>query len=256
MALERMHRAELKRYLDRVHQLMEQGDDGIEMLRALRGMFFHHRMFLIHQSLFSMPKYSVLLDNGDVLGYAEWFYKKRIGQYNHERVGRQLAAATRYFWQPSVHQEAEYASFKGCHWSDGLRGFSGSGYVVFEEHTQSWIEWEMEAANSGPHQLAFRYCLPAGTAQNLQLRAGDLKAPMVFQPTSPDAWATNVIAVELPAGHNRIKLSSSGTGGLELDYLDVQGMTSQSEPKIPTAGLQQTNPTASTNKLAAQSLGH
>jgi hypothetical protein len=101
MPLEFFHGQELKKCLDRVYSLIDKEDDGVQMLKALRGMFFHHRLFLIHQSLFSMPKYSVLLQNGDILGYAQWFHDVRAGQYSKARIGRQFDAATRYMWKPS-----------------------------------------------------------------------------------------------------------------------------------------------------------
>lgn len=256
MALERMHRTELKKCLGRVQKLIEQRNDGAEMLQALRGMFFHHRMFLIHQSLFSMPKYSVLLENGDAIGYAEWFYKKRVGQYNHERVGRQLAAATRYVWRPSSHQEAEYAAYKGGHWSNEVAGFSGTGYVKFDKNTEGRIEWDVDAEKSGLHQLAFRYCLPSATGETFRLAVGESSSAAMFEPTPTGKWATNAIGVRLALGHNHIVLSSSGSGGLELDYLDVRPMEPVGETKASTVRLDGGGPKASKNKLAAEPLSH
>ncbi len=84
---------------------MASGTDGVEMLRELRGMFFHHRMYLIYQSLFSMPKYQVLIENGDILGYAQWFYQVRRGQYNHARMGRQLADVNQFLWKSDSRPE-------------------------------------------------------------------------------------------------------------------------------------------------------
>lgn len=98
--LEYSHRAEVTKSLARVRELIASQTDGVEMLRALRSMFFHHRMYLIYQSLFSMPKYQVLVENGDILGYAQWFYQVRRGQYNKARMGRQLADVNQYFWKP------------------------------------------------------------------------------------------------------------------------------------------------------------
>ncbi len=224
MPLEFFHGAELKHSLELVQRLIAQENDGVEMLRALRGMFFHHRMFLIHQSLFSMPKYSALMENGDIIGYAQWFYKKRVGQYNHERVGRQLAAATRFDWKPSPHQEAEYAAFQGCNWSNELPGFSGTGYVVFKDHAESQIEWETPIAFAGRHNLAFRYALAGGKAARFQLAVGGGAATVLldFTPTNPGLWATNTIALDLPSGTAKIRLTALTPGALALDYLDIQ----------------------------------
>jgi hypothetical protein len=241
MALEHLHSAELKKSLDRVQKLVASDSDGVEMLQALRGMFFHHRMFLIHQSLISMPKYSVLLENGDVLGYAQWFYKKRVGQYKYERVGRQLAAATRYMWRPSPYYEAEYAAFEGCHWTNATPGYSGTGYVVFDKPSAGHIEWEVTVAAEGKYRLLFRYSLHGGAEEPLSLVCGDnpLDVPVIFSPGGSNGWATNTTVVSLPSGSSKIRLSARGNGNPDLDYLHVEPVepsAAGSNGRVPPTG--------------------
>jgi Carbohydrate binding module (family 35) len=233
MPLEKLHARELKKSLDRVRELIDRGVDGVEMLRALRSMFYHHRMFLIHQSLFSMPKYSVLMDNGDILAYAKWFYDVRHGQYSHDRVGRQLAAATRYMWKPSEHHEAEYGSFQGCDWANAIPGYSGTGYVVFDDRPQSQIEWRIPITAEGTYRLAFRYSLPGGLDKQLQLAVGRTicSAPLCF--SSTDTWATNAVTLALHPGENIISLTTLGNGGPNLDYLDVEPSKVAESKKSP-----------------------
>lgn len=224
MPLEYYHARELKKSLNLVHQLIAKGTDGVEMLKALRGMFFHHRMFLIHQSLFSMPKYSVLIDNGDILAYTRWFYDVREKQYSRSRIARQLATATKYMWKPSEYQQAEYATFKGCEWANEKPGYSGTGYVVFEDKAGSQIEWDADIKTAGTYRLTFRYLLPAQNEESLQLTVKEVQpgTHLSFPPTAQDIWATKTVTVNLPSGHSKIQLATVGDGGPDIDYINIQ----------------------------------
>jgi hypothetical protein len=224
MSLEYYHAGELKKSLSLVRQLIAEGNDGEEMLKALRSMFFHHRMFLIHQSLFSMPKYSVLIDNGDILGYLQWFYDVREKQYSRSRIDKQLASATRYMWRPSEHQEAEYAALTGCAWSNDKSGYSGTGYVVFDDKVDGQIEWEIDVKTAGSFRLNIRYLLPANGDKPLKLALNRVlpDTDISFSPTDQDTWATKTVTVNLPSGHSKIQLGTLGEGGPDIDYIDIQ----------------------------------
>lgn len=227
MPLEKRHAAVLKESIDKVRKLIAQRTDGVEMLEALRAMFFNHRLFLIHQSLFSMPKYSVLMDNGDILAYTQWYYEVRHGQYSHERIGRQLADATRFLWRPSPHQEAEYAGYDHCEWADAFSGYSGTGYVLFDPANPGRVDFQTDVSAAGAYRLSFRYSLPDAPAKALQVAVNDaaLTAPLSFTSTASNAWSTAAITVDLRSGPNTVRLSSAANGGPALDYLDVQPVT-------------------------------
>jgi Carbohydrate binding module (family 35) len=224
MPLEFYYAGELKKSLNLVHQLVAKETDGVEMLKALRSMFFNHRMFLIHQSVFSMPKYSVLIDNGDILGYLQWFYDVREKQYSRARIDSQLATATRYMWKPSEYAEAEYAAFRDCKWSNEKAGYSGTGYVVFEDKTGSQIEWEANVKTAGTYQLTFRYSLPAQSETSLRLAVEGVGpgTQLSFSPTARDIWAAKMVTVILPSGRSKIQLTAVGGGGPDIDYLNIQ----------------------------------
>ncbi|HTB82268.1 MAG TPA: DNRLRE domain-containing protein [Candidatus Sulfotelmatobacter sp.] len=224
MSLEYYHAGELKKSLSLVRQLIAEGNDGEEMLKALRSMFFHHRMFLIHQSLFSMPKYSVLIDNGDILGYAQWFYDVREKQYSRSRIDKQLASATRYMWKPSGYQEAEYAALTGCEWSNEKPGYSGTGYVVFDDKVDGRIEWDIDVKTAGSFRLNIRYLLPANDDKplKLELNGVQLDTNISFSPAPQDDWATKTVTVNLPSGRSKIQLGTLGEGGPDIDYIDIQ----------------------------------
>jgi hypothetical protein len=172
-----------------------------------------------------MPKYSVLMDNGDILAYTQWFYSVRHGQYSHERIGRQLAAATRFMWRPSEHQEAEYAEFQNCDWANALTRYSGTGYVAFDNKSDGHLDWQMDVPMDGTYRLAFRYSLPDAPEESLRVSVGDAAGlPLRLSQTASNGWATNTLTLTLRAGPNKIRLSASGDGGFALDYMDLQPM--------------------------------
>jgi hypothetical protein len=172
-----------------------------------------------------MPKYSVLIDNGDILGYAQWLYDVRAKQYSPSRIARQLATATQYMWKPSQYQEAEYAAFRGCEWSNEKPGYSGTGYVVFDGKAGSQIEWEADVETAGAYLLTFRYSLPNQSEKSLQLALDGvpLGTQISFPATTAQAsWAKKTVNVNLPSGHTKIQLATPGGGGPDIDYLNIQ----------------------------------
>jgi hypothetical protein len=214
----------LAKSLNRVHQLIAQNNDGDEMLKALRSMFFHHRMFLIYQSVFSMPKYSVFMENGDVLGYVQWLYDVRAKQYSPARISRQLETATRFMWKPSEYGEAEYADLKDSKWSNKQPGYSGTGYVTFDGKPNGAVQWDVDAETSGNYKLTFRYSLSTSNLEPLKLTVEGLALdPAIsFPATAQNAWGTKSVEVQLPAGPLRIQLTAPDGTGPDLDYMKME----------------------------------
>jgi hypothetical protein len=165
-----------------------------------------------------------LIDNGDILGYAQWFYDVREKQYSRSRIDKQLATASQYMWKPSEYQEAEYAAFHGCQWSNEKAGYSGTGYVVFNDKAGSQIEWDEDIKNTGTYRLTFQYMLPAQNKESLQLTVEGvgIGTQVSFAPTVQDVWATKTVTIHLPSGHSKIQLATIGDGGPDVDYLKIQ----------------------------------
>jgi hypothetical protein len=170
-----------------------------------------------------MPKYSVLMTNGDVLGYAQWFHDVRSGQYSRARIGRQYAAASKYMWQPSPFQEAEYGTFSDCEWANTTPGFSGTGYVIFDSAPDSSLLLPVAVERPGSYQITFRYSLEQPLATPVELRVGTSQpVALSFPPTGPADWATNSATVVLSTGTNSLRVRPIGKTRLALDYCDIK----------------------------------
>ncbi|WP_434442052.1 PQQ-dependent sugar dehydrogenase [Lentzea sp. E54] len=132
--------------------------------------------------------------------------------------GPALAAPVRY--------EAESATISQGVAESNHAGFSGTGFVNFDNVAGSSVEFTVTAAKAGQARLVFRYA--NGTADNRPLDVsvnGGLAADdRAFAGTG--AWTTWMSAentVNLNAGSNKIKLTSTGaTGGPNLDYVEVE----------------------------------
>ncbi|SMD23131.1 Glucose/arabinose dehydrogenase, beta-propeller fold [Lentzea albidocapillata] len=133
-------------------------------------------------------------------------------------VPEALAAPVRY--------EAENATISQGVVESNHAGFSGAGFVNVDNVAGSSVEFTVTASKAGQAKLVFRYA--NGTTANRPVDVsvnGALAADeRAFAGTG--AWTTWMSAentVNLNAGSNKIKLTSTGaTGGPNLDYLEVE----------------------------------
>ncbi|MDX8036065.1 PQQ-dependent sugar dehydrogenase [Lentzea sp. BCCO 10_0856] len=129
-----------------------------------------------------------------------------------------LAAPIRY--------EAENATISQGVVESNHAGFSGAGFVNVDNVAGSSVEFTVTAARAGQAKLVVRYA--NGTADNrpvdVSVNGGLAVDERAFAGTG--AWTTWVSAentVNLNAGENKIRLTSTGaTGGPNLDYLEVE----------------------------------
>jgi Raf kinase inhibitor-like YbhB/YbcL family protein len=129
-----------------------------------------------------------------------------------------LAAPVRY--------EAESATISQGVVESNHAGFSGTGFVNLDNVAGSSVEFTVNASKAGQAKLVFRYA--NGTADNrpvdVSVNGGLAVDERAFAGTG--AWTTWVSvdnAVNLNAGANKIKVTSTGaTGGPNLDYVEVE----------------------------------
>ncbi|MBB5078556.1 carbohydrate-binding protein [Nonomuraea endophytica] len=103
-------------------------------------------------------------------------------------------------------------------------GYSGTGFVNFDNVTGSGIEFTANAASAGTATLTLRFA--NGTAVNRPMSISvNGAAPVTRDFPGTGAWATWVnapITAELNAGANTVKLvATTANGGPNIDYLDV-----------------------------------
>jgi len=103
-------------------------------------------------------------------------------------------------------------------------GFSGTGFVNYDNVLGSSVQFSVTAAASGPATITIRYS--NGTAVNrpmdISVNGTVVSAGVSFPSTGNwDTWASATIPVNLAAGANPIKATATtANGGPNVDYLE------------------------------------
>ncbi|AGM08151.1 cellulase family glycosylhydrolase [Amycolatopsis keratiniphila] len=105
-------------------------------------------------------------------------------------------------------------------------GFTGSGFVNYDNVTGSYVEYTVNAAQAGPHTLTFRYAngttanRPLDITVNGSIAVDDLGFAGTGAWTS---WSTVTTTVNLAAGSNKIRTTAvTSNGGPNADSLSVE----------------------------------
>ena len=128
------------------------------------------------------------------------------------------AAATRY--------EAENATISQGVVESNHLGFSGTGFVNYDNLVGSNVQWTVNAASAGTAKLTFRYANGTTTNRPMDITVnGALVADeLAFNPTGNwDTWANATVTVNLTAGTNTVRATATTVnGGPNADCLDLQ----------------------------------
>ena len=126
------------------------------------------------------------------------------------------AAAVRY--------EAETASISQGAVESNHAGFSGTGFVNYDNTANSHVEWTINGAQPGSHALTLRYAngttvdRPMKVAVNGVVVAGNLSFPGTGAWTT---WKDVSVTASLTAGTNKVRATAlTADGGPNADYLD------------------------------------
>ncbi|WP_409475112.1 carbohydrate-binding protein [Streptomyces sp. HC307] len=104
-------------------------------------------------------------------------------------------------------------------------GFSGTGFVNYDNVSGSFVEWTVPASTAGPASLALRYA--NGTTLNrpmdMTVNGMAVSAAHPFNPTGAwSSWAMATLTVPLTAGPNRIRATATtANGGPNVDKITV-----------------------------------
>jgi unsaturated rhamnogalacturonyl hydrolase len=133
------------------------------------------------------------------------------------RVWPAAAASTLY--------EAENALiFEGAVNSDHT-GFTGTGFVNYDNVVGSYVEFTVNAAQAGAATLVFRYAngTTANRPMDIAVNGTVVSAGLAFPGTgSWDTWQTSSISTTLNAGTNTVRATATvSTGGPNVDSLTV-----------------------------------
>ncbi|MEV8439955.1 PQQ-dependent sugar dehydrogenase [Actinosynnema sp. NPDC051121] len=151
--------------------------------------------------------------------------------------------------------QAEAATISGGVVAADHAGFTGSGYVDYDDAAGGYVEYAVTAARSGTHTLVFRYAnatdadLPLGLTVNGR-RAGTVSFPVTGAWTT---WRDVTASVALQEGVNHIRATATGPrGGPDADRLTVDdtGTDPDTEPPTPPRRLRATGRTETSVSLA------
>ncbi|HCT79102.1 MAG TPA: alpha-galactosidase, partial [Micromonosporaceae bacterium] len=125
----------------------------------------------------------------------------------------------------TVRVQAENSTFSaGTTIDTNWSGFSGTGFTNTTNAVGSFVQFTVNAAQAGQATLTIDYAngATADRPSTLSVNGGS-NGTIAFPPTGAwSLWKQHTVNVNLNAGANTIRLTSTSTGGVaNLDYLDV-----------------------------------
>jgi hexosaminidase len=128
---------------------------------------------------------------------------------------------------PGNRHEAENATISQGVVESNHAGFSGTGFVNYNNVTGGYVQWNVNAATAGRATLVFRYANGSTANRPMDVRVnGSLVADeLSFGATGAwTSWQDRTVMVNLNAGANTIRATATtANGGPNVDYLDVLG---------------------------------
>jgi hypothetical protein len=116
----------------------------------------------------------------------------------------------------SVRHEAESATISQAAVRSDHPGFTGSGFVDYENVEGSYVEWSFDATEAGPTSLAFRFA--NGTTTNrpmdIVVNGAVVADDLAFNGTGgwPN-WQSATVTATLNAGANTVRATATTAGG-------------------------------------------
>ncbi|SCY03335.1 glycosyl hydrolase family 30 [Paenibacillus polysaccharolyticus] len=134
----------------------------------------------------------------------------------------------------STYEAESSTTLTGAVAGSSLTGYTGSGYVTFQNASGSAVQWNtILIGSTGTKNIKIRYSLPSGTS-NLDVYVnGTLALSNVpFEATgSGNTWKDKSIQVPMVNGTSTLKLVTTGTGGPNIDNINVTAYTQITQAK-------------------------
>ncbi|QMU27500.1 PQQ-dependent sugar dehydrogenase [Adhaeribacter radiodurans] len=184
--------------------------------------------------------------NGKTYVFAKWLHSEPANQtIATPRNNVTYTAVYQEKFDP-VQLEAEKALLQGVQVASIQAGYAGTGYADYINAAGDYVEWTVNVPRAGKYQLNFRYALASGS-RNLRVQVNNTVAAEALNFTSTGAWTSwsnKNLEINLNGGLNKIRATSTGTSGPNIDYLLVSQntstleLTTQEELTTPAAALQ------------------
>jgi chitin-binding protein len=160
------------------------------------------------------PKWGIYRSLGDTSGSLQDCYLL----YRNMRAYQMVATtSTRY--------EAENATIYHGQVESDHAGFSGTGFVNYDNEVGSYVQWTVNAATAGTYTARFRHANGTTTNRPMDIAVnGALAADELAFPGTGDwaSWQTVGVTVPLVAGSNTIRATATtANGGPNVDYLEL-----------------------------------
>ncbi|WP_245601745.1 glycoside hydrolase family 75 protein [Hamadaea tsunoensis] len=126
---------------------------------------------------------------------------------------------------PATEYQAEDAAISQGVVESNHTGFTGTGFVNYDNATGSYVQFAVSAANAGSTNIVLRYA--NGTTVNrpmtIAVNGVNVATSVAFNSTSTwDTWATATVTATLNAGSNTIRATATtANGGPNLDRINL-----------------------------------
>ncbi len=174
-------------------------------------------------SLEAGRRYSIRVDYTEVTGEA---YLKLL--WFSPNLGQRIVPASQLYPSgppPVTRHEAEDATISQGVVESNWPGFSGTGFVNYDNVVGSNVQWTVNAGQAGSATLTFRYANGSTANRPMDITVNGVLAAdeLAFPPTGAwSTWQTATTTVTLNAGANTIRATAStASGGPNVDYLEV-----------------------------------
>ncbi|MDF3013350.1 MAG: pectate lyase, partial [Cellvibrio sp.] len=137
--------------------------------------------------------------------------------------------------------QAESGSLSQAAVESNHSGFTGSGFVNFDNLVGSSAQWTVNQASAGNATITFRYA--NGTTSNramaISVNGSVINSALAFNGTGAWAnWSTQAVTAYLNAGNNVIRAASTtADGGPNFDQLSVSGGQVVTSSSVPASSI-------------------
>ncbi|MDB5103135.1 MAG: Chitinase [Fibrobacteres bacterium] len=128
--------------------------------------------------------------------------------------------------------QAENAAVSGALKLSANAGYTGTGYVDYQNASGDYTEWSATVGASGKYDLTFRYASATTRSLSITVNGATVSPGFAFPATASwTDWKTATLSsVQLNSGATiHIRLTAIGSSGPNLDYMSVSG------PAVPAA---------------------
>ncbi|MFE5934625.1 cellulase family glycosylhydrolase [Streptomyces sp. NPDC056470] len=138
-----------------------------------------------------------------------------------------------------VTHEAETATVSRGVVESNHAGFTGTGFVNYDNTTGGYVQWNVDAAQAGQATLTLRYAngTTANRPMDIAVNGTVAAAGKAFAGTGAwTTWATTTLTVTLKAGANTVRATATtANGGPNVDRITVDTATAPPAGDTPVA---------------------